>query len=319
MPRPLTGSKILIAGVTGKVAQPVARALSPDNEVWGLARFGDAATRTALEAAGVRCLPLDLVDGSFADVPDDFRYVLNFSVVKSRDWTTDLDGNAGGLGRLMTHCAGAEAFLHCSSTAVYQPDDHRRFAEDDGLGDNHRPLPGMATYSISKIAAEAMARYCARQLDLPTTIARLNVPYGTDGFWPARHVAAILAGDPIPVHVNAPSEYNPIHLDDIIGMLPGLLAVAAVPATLVNWAGNDVVSIEEWCTYLGELLGREPTFLPTEGTIESVAIDVERLHELVGPAEVGWRDGMARMVVELGVADVPMGGTPGAAAETPSS
>jgi hypothetical protein len=79
------------------------------------------------------------------------------------------------------------------------------------------------------------------------------------------------------------------------------------------------VSIEEWCTYLGELLGREPTFLPTEGTIESVAIDVERLHELVGPAEVGWRDGMARMVVELGVADVPMGGTPGAAAETPSS
>jgi UDP-glucuronate 4-epimerase len=40
------------------------------------------------------------------------------------------------------------------------------------------------TYSISKIAAEAMARSCARRLKLPTTIARLNVPYGDRSGWP---------------------------------------------------------------------------------------------------------------------------------------
>jgi nucleoside-diphosphate-sugar epimerase len=34
----------------------------------------------------------------------------------------------------------------------------------------------METYSITKIAAEAVARTMARALGLPTTIARLNVP-----------------------------------------------------------------------------------------------------------------------------------------------
>jgi hypothetical protein len=112
-------------------------------------------------------------------------------------------------------------------------------------------------------------------------------------------VTAIVNGDPINVHSNAPSEYNPIHIDDIIATIPGLLAAASVPATIVNWAGNDTVSIEEWCTYLGELLGREPVFHPTDQTIESVAIDVSKLHELVGPLSVSWRDGMRRMVDEL--------------------
>ena len=169
-------------------------------------------------------MPVDLVDGTFEDCPADFDYVLNFAVVKTREWDRDLAGNAGGLGRLMFHTAGARAFLHCSSTAVYAPAGHRRLGEDAALGDNHRPLAGMGTYSISKIAAEAMAVFCAGQLSLPTTIARLNVPYGPRGFWPAHHLTAILAGDPINVHVDAPSEYNPIHLDDIVAMIGPLLS-----------------------------------------------------------------------------------------------
>ena len=45
----------------------------------------------------------------------------------------------------------------------------------------------METYSIAKIAAEAVARYGARRFELPTTIARLTVPYGDNGGWPAIH------------------------------------------------------------------------------------------------------------------------------------
>jgi hypothetical protein len=39
-----------------------------------------------------------------------------------------------------------------------------------------------------------------------------------------------------------------------------------------------------------------PTFAPTTATIESVRVDTTRMHELVGPAQVRWRDGLARMV-----------------------
>ena len=68
------------------------------------------------------------------------------------------------------------------------------------------------------------------------------------------------------------------------------------PAVTVNWAGPDTVSIEEWCTYLGELVGREPVFDESDQALESVATDTTRMHELMGPAKVHWRDGMRRLV-----------------------
>jgi nucleoside-diphosphate-sugar epimerase len=292
----LEGEKVLVAGATGQVARPLTLALAGRNEVWATARFRDPAARRTLEDAGVTCVAADLADGDLGVLPRDFGYVLNFSVMKTNDWGRDLDGNAGGVAALMHHCRGMRAFLHCSSTAVYQPDGHRAFAETDPLGDNHRVWRFMETYSIAKIAAEAMARGLARQLEIPTTIARLSVPYGDNGGWPAIHVDMIRGGLPIPVHVDAPSVYNPIHEDDIVAMVPAMLAAAAVPATIVNWGGEDAVSIEEWCAYLGELTGREATFQPTDQTIASVTVDLTRMHELVGHARVPWREGFARMV-----------------------
>jgi UDP-glucuronate 4-epimerase len=107
----------------------------------------------------------------------------------------------------------------------------------------------------------------------------------------------IRGGVPIPVHHDAPSVYNPIHEDDIIAMVHAMLSAAAVPATVVNWGGEDAVSIEDWCAYLGELTGMEATFQSTDQTIESVTVDLTRMHELVGHATVPWQEGFARMVV----------------------
>ena len=54
------GEKILITGPTGQVASPIAQALAADNEVWGIARFTNAAAREALEKSGVRCETVNL-------------------------------------------------------------------------------------------------------------------------------------------------------------------------------------------------------------------------------------------------------------------
>jgi UDP-glucuronate 4-epimerase len=302
----IRGEKILITGPTGQVGLPVAIALAKDNEVWGLSRFGDPVARERLESAGVRCVAADLAAADFDALPDDVDYVLNFAVSKSNDWEYDLSANAESTGMLMARCRSARAFLHCSTTAVYQPKGHDRISETDALGDNHRVWEFLSTYSITKIAAEAVARTTARQLGIPTTIARLNVPYGDNGGWPAMTLDMMLGGTPVPVHTNAPSLYNPIHEDDIIGQIPGMLAIASVPAMIVNWAGRDAVSIEEWCGYLGGLAGVEPRFVATDQTIESVAIDTTKMHDLVGEAKVGWREGMRRMAAarhpELGIA-----------------
>ncbi|HEY2429664.1 MAG TPA: NAD(P)-dependent oxidoreductase [Acidimicrobiales bacterium] len=290
----MAAAKILVTGPTGQVATPITLALAADNQVWGAARFRDAAARLRLEEAGVECVSLDLAAGDFSALPTDFDYVLNLAVAKSGRWSKDLGANAEAVGLLMAHCRSARAFLHCSSTAVYDPPDDTPRAEDAALGDNHRVM--FPTYSISKIAGEVVARTMARALDLPTTIARLNVPYGDNGGWPFWQLEMILAGTPIPVPPGGPARYNPIHADDIVRQVPRLLEIASVPATTVNWAGPTAVSIQEWCEYLGSLVRRPVSFVESDQALRGVPVDVTRMHELIGPAEVGWQDGMRRLV-----------------------
>jgi UDP-glucuronate 4-epimerase len=293
----LRGAKILITGPTGQVADPVARALAADNEVWGIARFTNAAARAGLEEAGVHCQTVNLATGDFTGLPTDFDYVLNLAVAKSGNWDKDLGANAESIGLLMAHCRGAKAFLHCSSAAVYDPPDDEPRTERSALGDNHKPL--FPTYSISKIAGEVVVRTMARVLDVPAIIARLNVPYGDNGGWPFYHMEMTLGGIPIPVPPGDPARYNPIHEDDIIATLPKLLAAASVPATTVNWCGDQTVSLQEWCTYVGSLVGREPVFQESAQALRGNPTDVTRMHELVGGTTVDWQDGLRRMAAKF--------------------
>ncbi len=304
-PVELRDARILVTGATGQVALPVALALAANNHVVAIARFKDAAARARLEAAGVECVSVDLARGSFDAVPDDVDYVCNFGVVKSNKWDVDIAGNAEAVGLLMAHCRSARAFLHCSSTGVYEAADGSPQLETDPLGDNHRVM--MPTYSISKIAAEAVVRTTCRIFGVPTTIARLNVPYGDGGGWPAFHLALIQAGVPVPVRPDGPSRFNPIHDDDIIATLPALLGAASVPATIVNWGGDDETSIEAWCEYMGELVGVEPTFDRTPHTIGGIPTDNTLRLALAGPTKVGWKEGMRRMVEAQVAGSAPAG------------
>jgi len=291
----LTGKKILVTGPTGQVALPVTLALAKENDVTGVARFSDAKARERLEAAGVNCVALDLSTTDFSDLPSDYDYVLNLAVTRGgdADFDRDLAANGEAVGLLMQHCRDATAFLHCSSTAVYQPAGSHALKETDPLGDNHRVM--MPTYSLAKIAAEVVARAGAREFDLPTVITRLNVPYGDNGGWMGWHLEAMIAGYPVQLHSDRPNLFNPIHEDDIIRQLPAMLDAASVPATIVNWAGEQV-STEEWVAYLEELTGLEAKFDVTDHTIASVTTDNTKMYELVGKPEVDWRDGMRRMV-----------------------
>lgn len=290
----MRGSKILITGATGQVATPIALAFAADNEVWGAARFTDPSARERLEQAGVRCAAVNMAAGDFTGLPADFDYVLNFAVAKSGRWDKDLAVNAESAGLLMAHCRGVTAFLHCSSGAVYDPPDDEPRTERTVYGDNHTPL--LPTYSISKIAGEVVVATMARALGIPATIARLNVPYGDNGGWQRYHLEMMLGGTPIPVPPGGPAVYNPIHEDDIIAMVPRLLEVATVPATIVNWGGEEVVSVQEWSAYLTELTGVEIPLVEGPAAIPAVVADLTKAHELIGRAEVRWRDGFRRMV-----------------------
>jgi UDP-glucuronate 4-epimerase len=288
-------ARYLVTGITSDVARPVAEALAKEHEVTGAARFRDESARDSLHAAGIKTARMDLVKGDVDDLPTDVDYVLHFAVVKSNKWGVALDGNVGGVSYLMERYAGIRGFLHVSSTAVYQPNGHEPHNEDSPLGDSHRNY-FLPTYSITKIGAEGAVRQGARRWNIPTTIARLNVPYGDYGGWPFIQFQMAEGGMDVAVHPDAPSQFHLLHSDDMIATVPRLLEIASVPATVVNWAGDEVVSVEEWCAYMGELTGVEIKCVPSEQSLASVVLDLTKMHELVGHSTVSWRDGIRRMI-----------------------
>ena len=297
-PVDLTNQKILITGPTGQVALPVVEAFAKIADVYALARFKQAEDRDKIEALGATVLAADLADAdSLSVVPEDIDYVLNFAVVKTGDFDYDLAANAEGVGNLMVRCKRAKAFVHFSSTAVYEYVGHEPRAENAPLGDNHRVM--FPTYSISKIAAETVCRFAAHQHNIPTTIARLSVPYGDNGGWMYFHMLMMQQGIPIDLHPDKPNYYNPLHADDYIEKIPFLLGAASTDVTTLNFGGSHKASIEEWCAYIGELTGFEPVFQDNPKAFGSLCIDTTRMHELIGETRVDWRDGVRRQIENL--------------------
>jgi UDP-glucuronate 4-epimerase len=297
----LAGKKILITGGSGQVARPVAEALAPANDVWCLGRFSSSGMQDALMARQIRTWRWDMAEGrpdGLKGLPDDFTHVMHAAVYRGdgTDYDATVEINCVATGHLMTHCRNAEAFLFVSSGGVYtgKPRDHR-YAEADPLGGQ---TPWLPTYPIGKIAAEGAARSFAAALQLPTVIARLNVAYGPYGHGgvPMILFKRLLAGEPVEIPLEGEIWCNPIHTDDIARQVPLLWRAARVPALVINWGGDEIVTIRDILTYLADSYGVRTNFLPSELPRETQAFDNTLRRALIGDCKTRWQDGLMRTV-----------------------
>jgi UDP-glucuronate 4-epimerase len=288
----LKGEKILITGATGKIAFPIARALAAQNEVWGAARFTNPALRERLFANGIRPLTLDVSSEDVSSLPDDFRYVFHAAVATGEgDWGSTVETNAQASGRLLFKCRRAKGFVFCSTGSIYQYQGRRPLTESDPPG-----VPLRANYSISKVAGEAVCSWVATHFDIPLTIIRICSTYGPEGGAPADRLELMLRGRPVRLHPDKPNNFNPIYEDDYVELGIRALQAAALPPVVVNWAGSETVSAEDYCTYMGELVGVEPTFEYDPSAHTPLWPDVTLMHQVLGETKVHWRDGFRRMI-----------------------
>lgn len=297
----LSDAKILVTGPAGQIALPLAAHLARTNEVWGFARFTDPVARARVDAVGVHTVAGDLASGDFRDLPDDFDHVLHLATFRNGglDYDQAMRVNAEGTHLLMHHCRRARSILVMSTAEVYRPADDPTLVirESAPLGDSNSLFD--PTYSMSKIAQEAVARSCARAYGIPTTIARMNASYGANGGLLAYHLDWLLAGREIVVKWD-PAMYTPIHQDDINEQVGSMLAAASVPATIVNWGGDEPVAAQEWCAELARLTGREARVVVKEvpGGIRGIVLDNTARLAITGPCRVPWREGVRRLVDE---------------------
>lgn len=295
----LKGKKILVTGPAGQIAEPICRSLAADNDVWGVARFSQPGSRERIDAMGLTTRTMDLGAGEFGDLPGDFDIVLHLAahIVPGNDYETAIRVNAEGTGLLMKHCRDSGAFLVMTTSSVYapNPDGMHQYLESDPVGDGG--LPGMQTYGISKLMEEGVARACARLYDLPTVIARMNSAYGSNGGLPSHHLATMLKGETIRLRSN-PNGYSPIHERDIVDQVEGIVSAASVPATIVNWGGDEAVSAQDMIAYMGELTGITPTieYYDAPFAQKGVACDPTRRKALTGPCKVTWKEGIREMI-----------------------
>jgi nucleoside-diphosphate-sugar epimerase len=207
------------------------------------------------------------------------------------EWARCVDTNAQKSGDLLHHCRTAKGFVFCSTGSVYGYPGRRPLRESDPPGVPLRP-----NYSFSKIAAESVCTWVADRYDIPLTIIRICSTYGPEGGAPADRLEMMLAGKPIRLHPDKPNNYNPIYEDDYVELGIRAMEVAANPPIVVNWAGSETVSIEEYCAYMGELVGVEPTFEYTADAHTPLWPDVTYMHEVLGATKVPWREGFRRMI-----------------------
>ncbi len=142
-----------------------------------------------------------------------------------------------------------------------------------------------------------MARYCAREFNLPVTVARLNTAYANmDALSPTIDLDAAMAGKDVTLRWD-PAPCTPIHIDDMCDQVEAMLDAASVPATIVNWAGDENVTAQEWCKYITEFTGKPVNIKvePIEGSQRGTVSDTTKRKSITGPCKTKFKEGFRRV------------------------
>jgi len=200
-----------------------------------------------------------------------------------------------------------------STTGVYwdHPDPWYRYRETDRLGGSTR-ITSRFPYGPTKFAGEAVARTLSRIHGVPLTIPRMNWSYGVggNGGLPGVLIDSVHDGRPVKIHPDWEMVGSPIHETDFTEQLEGFLEQGSVGGTIVNWAGDEPISVERLTPWLARVMGKPYSFVESrEATAYPRATDNRRRVAMVGPCTVRWQDGF-RALIRHRYPDLPVHDAP---------
>jgi nucleoside-diphosphate-sugar epimerase len=243
--------RVLVTGAAGFIGHHLVPRLASEHEVVAVVRRPPG---SSLGAATI--LQADLMDSALDEVlPGGVDVVVHLAqayLAFPEHGGEIFAVNAGSTQRLAEWArrTGVRRFVFASSGSVYAP-AVRPLREDDQT----RP---QAFHPATKLMAELLLGFYEESMAV--TRLRLFAPYGpgqTDRMIP-RLIETIADGRPVRLSRGGEPRLNPIHVDDLVGIIDQAIAGAGAP--VVNVAGPRAVSIADIAGIIGSTLGRTPAF-----------------------------------------------------------
>ncbi|MDP2791180.1 MAG: NAD(P)-dependent oxidoreductase [Rectinemataceae bacterium] len=262
---------IMLLGAAGKVgvtlgmmAARAAKSSGKARKVYAVSRFGDAAARARLDAAGVTTIACDLIDReAVAKLPEAHNVIFlagkKFGTSGAQDQTWAM--NTVVPANVADHFKGSRIVVF-STGCVYPlaaPDSGGSIETDD-------PEP-VGEYAQSALGRERVFEYFSRTKNMPVCLFRLN--YAIDLRYGVLHDLALKVRDGEPIDLAA-GTFNCIWQGDVIERAILALDLCAVPPYALNVTGPETISVRWAAEELGRRLGRVPAFVNTERSCDPV-------------------------------------------------
>ena len=286
----------LVLGAGGKMGPTLSRLLknaAPPNrrKIYAVSRFSDPAVRDRLEGAGVQTIQADLIERSSYDALPDAANIFFLAGMKfgasaqeHLTWAMNTYVPALAAGRW----SGPATRIVVFSTGNVYP-----FVESDSGGaDEHtRPEP-LGEYAMSCLGRERIFQYFSATRGTPTVLIRLNyaneLRYGVL----VDLAQKVLAGQAIDLSMGY---VNVIWQGDANNYIARSLCLASSPASVLNVAGPEILSVRSLAERIAQLAGTKARFTGNEQPTALLS-DSSRCLELFGPPAVSLEWMLSRVV-----------------------
>ena len=297
----LQGMSVMVTGASGLMGFPIAKALAKSNKVYGVARYSSEKERQALEAAGVETIAFDVGSSDLSALPEKVDVIFHLGAITGltaglpENRLRAFEVNTYSAGRLMSRYrnqkGGLKAFVYPGSGSAYAYQGERPLREDDVFGLH----TGLENYAATKIGGESLVQFLSSEWKIPSVIIRIFSLYSPRGGAITSRVDLVAAGRPIALYPGVPNRYCPMYEDDFVEKAIRAVTLAKCPAEVVNFAGTETVTIEEYCAVAGRLLRKTPTFQSTSH-LYPIWPDMTKMEKLLGPTRVGIEEGVRRVI-----------------------
>jgi nucleoside-diphosphate-sugar epimerase len=279
----------------------LAKHLAAENQVIAAARFTEPEDYRELELAGAEIVQLDLADPDLTRLPAQCDVVMHFGATTAfptspKDRRELLNVNVDATGRLAERYADCDAFVYASSGSTYLYAGERPVKEEDSYGLHS----GLETYAASKIAAERLLHYLSGKSGLNVAILRIFAAYGPRGGACIARAIKARAGEAIALYPGVKNYSCLIFETDYVDKAIKAASIASNPPETVNLAGSDVSSLEEYCRFACELIGRTARFKESADALYPIRPDTSKMEQLLGPTTITVQEGFTRVLSSEG-------------------